>query len=335
MIATTLASSARPFWRLMKRYKIDADHVFREAGLDPELMGTPRERYTAEQQRAAWRKAAALIDDPCFGLKIAEVWSPTDLHALGYAFLASSTLRTGLERVSRYVRILIEDIGYELSDEGENVAFRVKSDSDLYRRSLPPHEDSGWAVITSMCRLAFGEELNPAEVRFRHSALKCTGDYYAFFRCPVIFDAEASAILFARADVDRPLPASNKELARANDQVLTDFLNKLHKDDLVTRVKTAIADELPSGTPSADVVAKSLFISPRTLNRRLSAQGTNYSELLDAVRRELAEQYVADVSLTLSEISFLLGFSEQSAFSRAFKRWSGRSPTAFRGSASA
>jgi AraC-like DNA-binding protein len=335
MIETTLASGSRPLWRLLERHKIDPDHVFREAGLDPELMGKPRERYTAEQQRAAWRKAAELIDNPCFGLKIAEVWSPTDLHALGYAFLASSTLRTGLERVSRYVNILIEGIGYELSDEGDNVAFRVRHDSDLYRHSLPPHEDSGWAVITSMCRVAYGEELNPAEVRFRHSAPKCTGDYYAYFRCPVTFDADTSAILFARADVDRPLPASNKELARANDQILSDFLNKLGKDDLVTRVKTAIADGLPSGSPSDDEVAKSLFMSSRTLNRKLSALETNYSQLLEAVRQELAEQYVSDPSLSLSEISFLLGFSEQSAFSRAFRRWTGQTPSAARDAASA
>lgn len=168
-----------------------------------------------------------------------------------------------------------------------------------------------------------------------HAEPPCRGDYYGFFRCPVRFDSQASAILFARAEVDRPLPASNKELARANDQILTDFLNKLRKDDLVTRAKTAIAEELPSGSPTDEAIARSLFMSPRTLNRKLSAVGTNYSQLLEAVRRELAEQYVANPSMTLSEISFLLGFSEQSAFSRAFRRWKGQSPSAARDAATA
>jgi AraC-like DNA-binding protein len=154
-------------------------------------------------------------------------------------------------------------------------------------------------------------------------------------RCPVTFDAEESAILFSRADVDRPLPASNKELARANDKILADFLKKLRKDDLITRVKTAIAEELPSGSPSDDVIAKSVFMSPRTLNRKLTALGTNYSKILEVVRQDLAEQYVTDPSLSLSEISFLLGFSEQSAFSRAFRRWSGQSPSAVREAAGA
>jgi AraC-like DNA-binding protein len=151
----------------------------------------------------------------------------------------------------------------------------------------------------------------------------------------VRFDAEVSAILLARADVDRPLPAANRGLARANDRILTDFLKNLPKDDLVTRVKTAIAEDLPSGSPSDDVIAKAVFMSPRTLHRKLTAQGTNYSQLLDSVRRELAEQYTIDPSLSLSEISFLLGFSELSGFSRAFRRWSGQSPTAARAAADA
>lgn len=329
MIATTLASSARPFWRLLERYDIDAALVFREAGLDPELMDKPRERYKAARRVAAWVKAAELIDDPCFGLKIAECWSPTDLHSLGYAFLASGTLRTALERLSRYVQVVSDAVGYDFGAEGGNVSFTLAAHTDLYRPPVSPQEDSGWAVILSMCRAAYGEELNPAEVRFQHSAPKCTGDYYAFFRCPVHFGTEASAILFARADVDRPLPASNKELALANDRILTDFLKKLHQDNLLTRVKTAIAEELPSGAPS-EVIAKSVYTSPRTLNRKLAALGTNYSQLLEAVRCELAEQYIADPALSLSEISFLLGFSELSAFSRAFRRWTGQTPSAVR-----
>jgi AraC-like DNA-binding protein len=234
---------------------------------------------------------------------------------------------TGITSANATRRLLNDVIGYELNDDGDHVAFTLRSGAGLYRPPVPPQEDSGWAVITSMCRVAYGEKLNPAEVRFLHAAPKCTGAYYALFRCPVTVEAEASAIRFARADVDRLLPASNRELAQANDQILSDFLHKLRKDDFVTRVKTVIADELPSGTPSDDVVAKALFMSARTLNRRLSAKGTKYSELLDAVRRELAAQYVADESLSLSEITFLVGFSELSSFSRAYRRWTGRSPT--------
>ena len=330
MIATTLASAARPFWRLLEHYKIDPAYVFREVGLDRSLMDKPRERYRVERYVAAWKMAAELIDDPCFGLKIAEVWSPTDLHALGYAILASSSLRTALGRLSRYVQIVNDVVGYELGVDGGNVSVTLTTDTPLYMPPFPPQEDSAWAVITSLCRAVYGEELNPTEVRLRHSEPSCKGDYFGFFRCPIRFDSNASAILFAPSDLDRPLPAANRELARANDRILEGFLNKLRKDDLVTRVKAAIAEELPSGMPSDDKIAKTVFMSPRTLQRKLSAIGTNYSQLLEAVRQELAEQYVADPSLSFSEISFLLGFSELSAFSRAFRRWTGRSPSVAR-----
>ena len=167
------------------------------------------------------------------------------------------------------------------------------------------------------------------------SAPSCEAHYLGFSRCPVHFDAEASAILFACADVDRPLPAANRELEQANDPILIGFLDKLHEDDLVTRVKTAIVEELPSGSPRDDMIAKSVFMSFRTLNRRLAAVGTTYSQHLDAVRWELAEQYITDPSLSLGEISFLLGFAEHSSFSRAFRRWTGGSPSAARDTAAA
>jgi AraC-like DNA-binding protein len=170
------------------------------------------------------------------------------------------------------------------------------------------------------------------QVRVRHGVPTCVADYSRLFRCPVVFDAPESAILFSRSDAIRPLPSRNRELAQANDRILSDFLGKLRKDDLVTRVKMAITDELASGAPTDDRIAHSLFMSSRTLSRKLNALGTNYTQLLEAVRRELAEQYIADPALTISEIAFLLGFSEQSAFSRAFRRWTGQPPSAARGS---
>ena len=95
-------------------------------------------------------------------------------------------------------------------------------------------------------------------------------------------------------------------------------------------MKNEIVDELPSGLPSDELIAKAVSMSTRSLRRRLSAEGTTYSQLLDAVRRELAERYIADTSRSLGEISYLLGFSELSSFSRAFKRWTGHTPSAVR-----
>lgn len=116
-------------------------------------MDKPRERYKVERWAAAWIKAADLIDDPCFGLKVAEVWSPTDLRALGYAFLASSTLRTALGRLFRYVQVVNRAVSCEFMDDGENVALTAVTENPVYQPPFAPQEDSGASFIVSLCRI--------------------------------------------------------------------------------------------------------------------------------------------------------------------------------------
>jgi AraC-like DNA-binding protein len=125
----------------------------------------------------------------------------------------------------------------------------------------------------------------------------------------------------------------NKALARSNDQVLDGMLRQLTESDIVSKIKRLVIDALPSGAPSEESIAEALHISPRTLNRRLADQDTSYRELLSEVRRDMAEKYIADPTIPIAEISYLLGFSEVSSFSRAFKRWTGEPPGTFRAKA--
>jgi len=329
MLPTLLASGARILYRLIERNGVDPHWVFREAGLDPALLDDPRARFRVENARAAWREAARLIDNPCFGLQAAEVWRPTDFHALGYAFLASRTLRTAIERIVRYNAVVDPVVFFEdaLDETQLRLTYRIDR-PDL--PDIPALEDARWGVVLGLCRGAYGPGCDPLEVAFTHAAPACQGDYFALFRCPVRFNAPVAELVFDRALVERPLPAANRELARANDSILRGYVDQLAADDLVSRAKTAILDHLPSGAPSAAVIAKDLYLSARTLQRRLAEAGTAYSDVLDAVRRDLAEQYIADPNRSLSEISYLLGFSELSGFSRAFRRWTGRPPSAGR-----
>ncbi len=332
MIPTSHASFSRPLWRLLERSDIDPEFVFREARLAPARMDQPPGRYPMERVATAWAMAAELVSDPCFGLKVAEAWSPTDLHVLGDALLTSGTLRTTLERISRYVGAFNDVIGFDLDDDGKNVSFTVTSatDNPVFSPLPAVREDAIWAFVISLCRASYGDHLDPVEVRFQHPEPPCKGDFYSFFRCPVLFGSTAPRILFAHSDLDYPLPVANRDLARANDRILADFLDKPQGDDLVSRVKALIVQGLASGSPSDGAVALVFSTSSRTLQRRLAARGTTYYQLLDAVRSELAQQYIADPSRSTREISFLLGFSEVSAFSRAFRRWTGQTAIAAR-----
>ena len=136
--------------------------------------------------------------------------------------------------------------------------------------------------------------------------------------------------MFKRSDLDRPLPASNRELAQANDRILADYLAELQRNRLVNQVRAALIDELPNGKPSEEVIAQAVYMGARTLQRKLAGEGSSFSKLLDEVRKELAERYIEDQTRTISEVSFLLGFSESSAFSRAFRRWTGEAPSRYR-----
>jgi AraC-like DNA-binding protein len=124
--------------------------------------------------------------------------------------------------------------------------------------------------------------------------------------------------------------SDDKTITPTDDALFNDFLSTLIGDDLVTRVRMAIAHALPSGKPRDERIASDLFMSPRTLRRKLAAEGTSFSMLVDGVRYELARRYIDDPCRSLTEISFLLGFSELSVFSKSFKRWTGKTPSAFR-----
>jgi AraC-like DNA-binding protein len=130
-----------------------------------------------------------------------------------------------------------------------------------------------------------------------------------------------------RSIVDETLTGADPELALLNEQVVTRRLARIDKENIVTRVQAVLLDQLPSGEVSDDTVAAELHMSVRTLHRKLAALNSSFKAELTRMRRDLAEQYILDNSLTLTEISMLLGFSEPSSFSRAFKNWTGNTPT--------
>jgi len=174
MIATLLASGARILYRLIERNGVDPQWVFREAGLDPALLDNPRARFRVENARAAWREAARLIDNPCFGLQAAEAWRPTDFHALGYAFLASQTLRTAIERIVRYNAVVDPVVFFEnaLDDTQLCLTYRIDRPDLPDIRAL---EDTRWGVVLGLCRDAYGQGCDPLEVAFTHAAPRARG----------------------------------------------------------------------------------------------------------------------------------------------------------------
>ncbi len=328
MPITHLAKSTNIVWRLLESYGYEPKKIFREFGIDPLLQERTEARINFEKIVELWRKAAEITQDPCFGLKAAEHWHPSYMHALGYAWLASRTLREALSRLASYLRIVTEGLSIDIKDGQKGVGVYLLSQLGT---PLPyALVDACFAVLMRMCRENFGNDLKPSGVQFEHTAPSCPDTFTDFFNARVNFNAEKDRITFHSQDTDRILSGSNPLLAEMSDQIVIRYLEKTDDENLTNRVKTGIVDLMTSGKISDEKVADHLHIGVRTFQRRLQAEGTTFQTLLNETRQDLARQYLKDPAIRLEEIAFVLGYSEYSVFSKAFKRWTGHSPSAYR-----
>ena len=328
MSPSVLAKTAEIVWVLLESYNINPLPSFQKAGINPSVMGDINARLDQSSMDALWRNAAMRVDDPSFGLRASKIWHPSYLHALGYAWLASPTLRTGVERLARYTSIVSSSTKVVIIENDEKLSIKwhnkTRAQDDYW------HGNTTMAILLAMCRANYGQELDPVMVKFIHAEPERTGEFYDLFRCPVSFGAEHNELILTNETADKLLPSSNPLMEKINDQEIIKYLAKLDKDDIIHQVKATILMVLHDGGISAVKVSEELNMSRRTLLRRLKAENTTFIEILTEVRRELAMKYIRDSHLTLTELSFQLGFSEMSSFSRAFKSWTGQAPAAYR-----
>ena len=255
------------------------------------------------------------------------------MGVLGYAWLSSSTLRTALGRVVRYWHIVIADLPVALNESADGVEFvhtPPPLDDDLDRI----RGDMAMAILFEMCRTNFGRAFKARRVAFRHLAPADKRPYETFFGCPVTFNAGANRLLISRAEADHPLPTANRQLAAMHDRILAEELARLDKKNVMARVRASLLTRMASGELSEEDSARDLHMSRRSLQRRLAEADATYQSLVDDTRRDLALRYIQDPAKSATDITFLLGYSQQSAFTRAFRRWTGKSPSEYRASKS-
>jgi AraC-like DNA-binding protein len=213
-------------------------------------------------------------------------------------------------------------------------------DDDGYRFCLQIGDDKGdtpWQryafdllSLLSFLRWVLGAELRPEALYLKTQVNESLELCREVFGCPVHLGAASNFLLFSCADVDLALPTSHPRLANAHEQIADEYLARLNSPTVSARAKTIILSCLPDGEPRREMVARTMGMSERTFQRRLRDEGRSYQELLDGVRRQLAERYIAQNDMSLAEAAYLLGFEDQSSFFRAAKRWFGTSPRAHR-----
>lgn len=326
---TVLASSALSMWRALESYGIEPAGMFRRAGLDPGKLYDANARYRDAELYALWKLALKSTGDPYLGLKVASCWHPSAAHALGYAWLASATLKDALERTVRYFRMMSDKERLTLEESDEEFRLVVENPVPDYP-TAPEDLDASFAALISLCRACHGENFAPLRITMRRPHPPDTAPFERYFRASIQYAGNEDSVCFDKADALSPLPTANAEVARANEKIVQDYLARFDKSSVAMQVRARLTEQLSSGHATQDSVADALHMSLRSLQRRLKNEGTSYKDLLDETRRELATHYMAESHRSINEITYLLGFSEPSNFSRAFRRWTGKSPTAYR-----
>ena len=312
-------------WSVMLKHGVEPGPIFENFGLREEDLQDSNKRCHAYIEIALWHHAQNIIKEPCLGLSAGrDIWHPSQMGTLGYAWLASSTLERAFHRLSRFQHMVTN--AYEVEIEKTETLCTVSIVYSNHNPAFQARSESIMATLQCMCRMNYGHTLKVKQVTFVHPEPECSNKYTEVFDCEVKFSHSRDSISFDIADVTKKLSNANHLFAEMMDASIIKALNKLEKNDIVTLVKSAILGQLSCAKVTEEDIASLLNMSKRKLQLKLSESGVRFKTLVDDIRANLAKEYLTENTHCLSEIAFMLGFSEVSSFSRAFKRWTGVSP---------
>lgn len=253
-----------------------------------------------------------------------------DYGAFGLAWKSATTLRGSYNRAERYALVLTSVSIYEVEPTYDGAFMHLRRDGER-RLGLRLSNEATLASIAAISREVASIPFRAREVHVKHAAPRSIADHEAYFGCPVHFGSDRDALLVSEQTLRTPNKLGDASIAGFFDAHLEAEVDRL--DGLVTldhQVRDLVTTALSEGVPLLSEVASRLAMSGRTLQRRLADQGCSFQVLVEESRRDLAKRLLRDTDFSLTEVAFMTGFSEQSALTRAFKRWVGRTPGAFR-----
>jgi AraC-like DNA-binding protein len=313
---------------------VDAPSLLSQVGIDPETEWDPRQMIPAQRYYEMLEGMAKEVDVTDLPIRTGASMNLDEYGALGLAFKAATTLGASYARVERYARLWTSVVDYELRTSDRGTLFILHRAGER-RLGLRLSNEATLASSVAIARQVCPEPLSPKEVLIRHPAPKSIGAHEDWFGCPVRFDADLDAILYATETLDQPNILGDEGISRYLLLHLDAELSEISQDPpVISAARAAIAQALSEGAPKMADIARGLGLSARSFHRRLSEHGLSFQSLTEETRRDLAEGLLRDESHSLAEIAFLTGFSEQSAFTRAFKRWMGTTPASYRKSLS-
>lgn len=309
----------------------DSDQLLQALKLDPSAFSNAEGVISCSLFARLLEEAARVTGDSCFGLHFGERFNVKNIGPLTYAILNSPTVSAADENVSRYLKLYNQAAKVSRVIEGDRAYLQYVL-TGLEGIEVPRQENEyALAIRLNTIRMMVGSQWTPLEVQFAHPAPAEISEHLRVFGAPVLFGYATNNIVVDREFLMRQVPSADPRLYGIMKRYLEQILEEMPAEHgVLPAVRRAIAETMRECDPNLGRVAKKLAMSPRTLQRQLKKEGMEFKQLVDSTRRYFAESYLKDGKTTLTEIAFLLGYSEASAFARAFKRWTGSTPVAYR-----
>jgi len=311
---------------------VDVNKACQKTGFKPALLEDPETRVPVQAFHSLWLEIANQSSDPDFGLHFAE-WTRNQFGegVLAAVMINCPTVGNAMEKLTRYHALATDVIQVQLRREANLARFAWKSVLTNY----PLDRQIAEAVIG---RLFFTlenlsrDKITPLEINFRHPLPRSISEHQRIFKCPLAFDQSRDEIVIRAAELDLPIPLANPKVLEPLEAIVQNLLGQLYPSDTwAEQVTHRVSNLLVDGQkPTLGVIAKEMAVSPRHLQKKLKSEKVTYQSLVDQVREKMALSYLKQPNMNLFDTAFLLGFSDQSAFNHAFKRWTGMTPKEFR-----
>ncbi|MGC1820526.1 MAG: AraC family transcriptional regulator ligand-binding domain-containing protein [Pseudolabrys sp.] len=312
---------------------VDVEVLLRQAHLTPREIKSKDIPLSVQNQIKFVDLVANATGDPLLGIRLAYSYDLREIGLLYYVIASAENLLGSLLRVARYSDVANEGVDLEVK-KGD--LLRVRLHYSGVARHSDVHQIEFWmASLVRICRKVIGSNLKPIEVRIVHNRKKQVSEMEKLLRCAVKTGADVDEIVFSREHAAYPVVTADPYLERLCVRLCEETLARLGKktSPLKVRVENAIATLLPHGEMHFDAVAAKLGMSGRTLSRKLALEGHSFSGIVNDLRLALARRYLAESDMSISEIAWLLGYSEVANFTHAFHRWTGTNPRSERAKA--
>lgn len=313
---------------------VEINRLYSAANIDPLWLDDPDRQVSGEVLKYLWREASAQTGDHHLGLHIGEAFDLSAIGIVGYVLLNCETYGQVLEKLSQYTRLFSQGvvIQHRDSDGWVQCDCEIVGNVKNYLLDEPRHPiESTFAALMTATQQLTGNSLPAHAVWFQHPSPEDCSEHQRIFQTLVQFSQPMNRIVFKSTCLDWSVRSANTNLLSVFELHAATMLKAQNQAHSYTqKVMQAITHHLQGEVPIIDAIARNLMISVRQLQRELQAENTSYQQLLDETRKELALRHLKNQETSIHDVAFLLGFSEPSAFHRAFKRWTGQTPRSYR-----